>query len=155
VGLLSERGNITAENRTNVLIVKDIRKSVDEITAMVKRVDKPTPQVLHLGEDSAGGHELHQGPRGPVGRVLSGTSRGKHLSGCRASHWFRRQPFDASVSSGGSPIWSTSLVALAYHGGSTSPPTVNAGFRHKTVGRLGSTSADPGFRLDIGERWEA
>ncbi len=46
VGLMSERGNITAENRTNVLIVKDIQRSVDEISAMVKRLDKPTPQVL-------------------------------------------------------------------------------------------------------------
>jgi type IV pilus assembly protein PilQ len=44
--LLSERGSITIDNRTNTLIVKDLADRVTSIEDMVRKLDKPTPQVL-------------------------------------------------------------------------------------------------------------
>jgi type IV pilus assembly protein PilQ len=149
VGLLSERGNITAENRTNVLIVKDIRKSVDEITAMVKRLDKPTPQVLISARIVQADTSFTRG----LGVQWGGSVRnqsGKHLFGLSGINTGSAvNPFDASVSSGGSPIWSTSLVPTPTMAVNF-PTNQNAGFGI-TVGRLGSTSATLDFRLDIGE----
>jgi type IV pilus assembly protein PilQ len=44
--LLSERGSINIDKRTNTLIIKDIPSVIDEATALVKAVDAMTPQVM-------------------------------------------------------------------------------------------------------------
>ncbi|MFQ5901585.1 MAG: type IV pilus secretin PilQ, partial [Thermodesulfobacteriota bacterium] len=44
--LLSERGSVSVDSRTNVLIVKDTRVGVEEAEILVKNLDTPTPQVL-------------------------------------------------------------------------------------------------------------
>jgi type IV pilus assembly protein PilQ len=44
--LLSPRGSVQIDKRTNTLIIKDIPSVVDEATALVKAVDTQTPQVL-------------------------------------------------------------------------------------------------------------
>jgi type IV pilus assembly protein PilQ len=44
--LLSTRGDITIDNRTNALIVKDIEKNIDEVARLVKNIDIQTPQVV-------------------------------------------------------------------------------------------------------------
>ena len=44
--LLSERGTVNVDERTNTLIIKDIPSVIDEATALVKAVDTQTPQVL-------------------------------------------------------------------------------------------------------------
>jgi type IV pilus assembly protein PilQ len=43
---LSSRGETVVDARTNTLIVKDIPRNVDEVLALVKRLDKPTPQIM-------------------------------------------------------------------------------------------------------------
>lgn len=43
---LSPRGDITVDESTNTLIVKDIPKNLDEISRLVKILDRQTPQVL-------------------------------------------------------------------------------------------------------------
>ena len=43
---LSPRGDITVDDRTNALIVKDISKNVQEVISLLKVLDKKTPQVL-------------------------------------------------------------------------------------------------------------
>ncbi|MBI5043390.1 MAG: type IV pilus secretin PilQ [Nitrospirae bacterium] len=43
---LSPRGSIVVEDKTNAMIVKDIAKSVDEITEMVRTLDRKVPQVM-------------------------------------------------------------------------------------------------------------
>jgi type IV pilus assembly protein PilQ len=43
---LSPRGEITYDERTNALIVKDIRQNITEVTALLKVLDRRTPQVL-------------------------------------------------------------------------------------------------------------
>lgn len=44
--LLTSRGSVNVDKRTNTLILKDIPSVVDESIALVKAVDSPTPQVL-------------------------------------------------------------------------------------------------------------
>ena len=44
--LMSERGNVTVDERTNTLLVQDTRKKIDEIRALVEKLDIPVRQVL-------------------------------------------------------------------------------------------------------------
>ena len=45
-GILSERGSVTVDERTNVLVVKDISSAIDEAKRLVAALDTKTPQVL-------------------------------------------------------------------------------------------------------------
>jgi type IV pilus secretin PilQ/predicted competence protein len=44
--LLSARGTVNTDERTNTLIIKDIASVVDEAVALVKAIDTQTPQVM-------------------------------------------------------------------------------------------------------------
>jgi type IV pilus assembly protein PilQ len=44
--LLSSRGSVNVDERTNTIIIKDIPSVIFEVTALVKAVDTQTPQVL-------------------------------------------------------------------------------------------------------------
>jgi type IV pilus assembly protein PilQ len=44
--LLSEGGKIQIDDRTNMIIVRDLRKNVEDIKSLVTTLDTPTPQVL-------------------------------------------------------------------------------------------------------------
>jgi type IV pilus assembly protein PilQ len=44
--LLSARGTVDIDARTNTLIIKDINSVIDEATSLVKAIDTQTPQVL-------------------------------------------------------------------------------------------------------------
>jgi type IV pilus assembly protein PilQ len=44
--LLSSRGSVNVDERTNTLIIKDIPSVIHEATALVKAIDTQTPQVL-------------------------------------------------------------------------------------------------------------
>ncbi|HPI92592.1 MAG TPA: type IV pilus secretin PilQ [Deltaproteobacteria bacterium] len=150
VGLLSERGNITAENRTNVLIVKDIRKSVDEINAMVKRLDKPTPQVLISARIVQADSNFTRG----LGIQWGGSVRsqsGKSLFGLSglSSSTTAANPFDTAVTAGGAASWSSSYVPTSSY--AVNFPMNQASGFGITLGRLGSNSATLDLNLDIGE----
>ena len=43
---LSPRGDITVDENTNTLIIKDIPKNLDEVSRLIKILDRQTPQVL-------------------------------------------------------------------------------------------------------------
>jgi type IV pilus assembly protein PilQ len=45
-GLLSTRGTVDVDRRTNVLIVKDIVRNVQSVAMLIKNLDTQTPQVL-------------------------------------------------------------------------------------------------------------
>lgn len=45
-GFLSAQGSVKADERTNTLIIQDIRSNLEEIEQLVKELDSPTPQVL-------------------------------------------------------------------------------------------------------------
>ena len=44
--VLSKRGTVTTDERTNTLIVKDIPKKIKEVKTLVEHLDTPTPEVL-------------------------------------------------------------------------------------------------------------
>lgn len=44
--VLSERGGVTTDERTNQLIIKDIRKGINNAVELVRKLDLRTPQVL-------------------------------------------------------------------------------------------------------------
>ncbi len=44
--VLSDRGSVTSEARTNTLIIKDIKKGIKAAETLVSRLDTPIPQVL-------------------------------------------------------------------------------------------------------------
>ncbi len=44
--MLSSRGTVMVDDRTNTLIIKDIAKKVKDVKALVKKLDTPTPEVL-------------------------------------------------------------------------------------------------------------
>jgi type IV pilus assembly protein PilQ len=44
--ILSDRGSVSVDIRTNVLIVKDIRSNIEKARALVRNLDTQTPQVL-------------------------------------------------------------------------------------------------------------
>ncbi|CAM3097062.1 type IV pilus secretin PilQ [Corallococcus sp. ZKHCc1 1396] len=44
--VLSSRGSVTVDTRTNVLIIKDIRTNTEKARALVRSLDTQTPQVL-------------------------------------------------------------------------------------------------------------
>lgn len=44
--VLSDRGSVTVDTRTNVLIVKDVRANIQKARALVRNLDTQTPQVL-------------------------------------------------------------------------------------------------------------
>ena len=45
-GLLSQRGSVTVDDRTNTLIIKDIAQNLDSIRTLVESLDSQVPQVL-------------------------------------------------------------------------------------------------------------
>jgi type IV pilus assembly protein PilQ len=44
--VLTPRGSVTVDDRTNALLVKDVTEKVQEARALIARLDTPTPQVL-------------------------------------------------------------------------------------------------------------
>jgi type IV pilus assembly protein PilQ len=44
--LLSEGGKVQVDDRTNVIIIRDLRKNVEDVKALVAKLDSATPQVL-------------------------------------------------------------------------------------------------------------
>jgi type IV pilus assembly protein PilQ len=44
--LLSERGKVTVDSRTNIMIVRDVTENLDDIEELVRSLDSQTPQVL-------------------------------------------------------------------------------------------------------------
>jgi type IV pilus assembly protein PilQ len=41
---LSERGHISADERTNTLIIQDVASSIDQVVGLVHKLDTPTPR---------------------------------------------------------------------------------------------------------------
>ncbi|WP_445401061.1 type IV pilus secretin PilQ [Zobellella sp. An-6] len=45
-GMLTERGSVALDERTNILMVKDTRESIDNVRRLLKRLDIPVKQVV-------------------------------------------------------------------------------------------------------------
>jgi type IV pilus assembly protein PilQ len=149
VGLVSERGSITAEDRTNVLIVKDIKKSVDEIAAMVKRLDKATPQVLISARIVQADNDFTKGLGVMWGGSYRNQSDKSHFGLSGVNTGATRNLFDTTTTAGSAPNWSTSVVPSPSM--AVNFPTNQAAGFGITIGRLGGSAFDLDLRLDIGE----
>lgn len=85
-GLLSSRGNVTVDVRTNTLIIKDITENLDSIRTLVESLDSQVPQVLiearivettstftqQLGIQWGGGFNASQALGNPTGLIFPG-----------------------------------------------------------------------------------
>ena len=85
--VLSERGSVTVDGRTNVLIVRDIASYMGRIQSLVQSLDTPTPQVLiesriveantnftrHIGVQWGGGAQMAPGTGNPTGLIFPNT----------------------------------------------------------------------------------
>ena len=152
IGILTDRGSIVADARTNVLIVKDIQKSVDAISAMIKRLDKPTPQVLiasrivQADDDftKALGVAWGGAYRSQSGKSFFGLSGNGSSTSTSATSLF-----DSTTTPGKNPNWSsTTLPASAM---AVNFPMSQAAGLGITLGRLAGSMFDLDLRLDIGE----
>ncbi len=88
-GLLSSRGNLTIDQRTNSLIVRDVAPNVAKIKEFVARLDRPTPavqieaRVVEMTKDDArrlgivwgGAFTPRAGKNDPVVDVRGGAAR--------------------------------------------------------------------------------
>ncbi len=149
VGLVSDRGSITAEDRTNVLIVKDIKKNVNDIHTMIKRLDKATPQVLIAARIVQADNDFTKGLGVQWGGSWRNQSDRSHFGLSGVNTGAARSLFSPTVASGGRPGWTTATVpqpSLAVN----FPTNQAAGFGI-TVGRLAGSAFDLDLRLDIGE----
>ncbi|MGI6385884.1 MAG: type IV pilus secretin PilQ [Desulfomonilia bacterium] len=149
VGLVSDRGSITAEDRTNVLIVKDIKKNVNDIHTMIKRLDKATPQVLIAARIVQADNDFTKGLGVQWGGSWRNQSDRSHFGLSGVNTGSARSLFSPTVASGGRPGWTTATVpqpSLAVN----FPTNQAAGFGI-TVGRLAGSAFDLDLRLDIGE----
>jgi type IV pilus assembly protein PilQ len=86
--VLSERGTVTVDTRTNVLIVKDVRSNTEKARALVRNLDTQTPQVLiesriveanttfsrELGVQWGGQAIAAQGTGNPTGLIFPNTA---------------------------------------------------------------------------------
>jgi type IV pilus assembly protein PilQ len=44
--LLSARGTVSVDDRTNILVVRDVSENLDDVEELIRRLDSQTPQVL-------------------------------------------------------------------------------------------------------------
>ncbi|HQG32419.1 MAG TPA: type IV pilus secretin PilQ, partial [Deltaproteobacteria bacterium] len=130
------------------LIVKDIKKNVDDISAMVKRLDKATPQVLISARIVQADDDFTRGLGVQWGGSYRNQSDRSHfgLSGINTGP--ATNLFDNAVTNG-KPSWSPMLAptpSLAVNF-----PTQQAAGFGITIGRLAGSAFDLDLRLDIGE----
>src|SRR5262249_13408700 len=77
-GVLSERGSVTFDERTNTLLVRDLPEGLRDAAALVRTLDVPSPQVLiessivEATEDFARGLGVQWGFRHASGGVVVG-----------------------------------------------------------------------------------
>jgi len=149
VGLVSDRGSITAEDRTNVLIVKDIKKNVDDVNAMIRRLDKATPQVLISARIVQADDDFTRGLGVQWGGSWRNQSDRTHFGLTGVNTGAATNLFSTTATPGGSPTWST--TNLPSPSMAVNFPTNQAAGFGISIGRLAGSALDLDLRLDIGE----
>lgn len=154
MGIFSDRASVIGDERTNTLFVKDIKKNVDEFYAMIKRLDRPTQQVLISARIVQADTSFERGlgvQWGGAYRNQSGRSHfgltGNNTQNTAATNLYRTDvPGTASTTEPGWSLSSLPLPTLAVN----FPQSQLAGFG-VTLGRLGGSMLDLDLKLDIGE----
>jgi len=114
--VLSGRGNVTVDPRTNQLIVKDTPRNLERVRDLVRQLDKPVRQVLIESRIVIASNEFLRdlGSRLQVNRLVSGRGSDS-ISGSGASGVIFQQP-----AAGGEKSTNTDmLVDLAARGAAT------------------------------------
>jgi type IV pilus assembly protein PilQ len=119
---LSKRGSVETDERSNTLIITDVRDNIDAIRQLVKLLDQPEPQVeieariviatrnfsrdlgvqlagLGLGGNGAGGSIATMPGTGPTGGAATGTSTGPGFSNSGAPRGLFQAPNPSLTSS--------------------------------------------------------
>ncbi len=78
-GLLSKKGSLSADARTNTLIVRDVPESVERIAEIIKQLDSKTPQVMIEAPDRRGQYQLQPRTRGSVGWTQYATDQRRSI----------------------------------------------------------------------------
>jgi type IV pilus assembly protein PilQ len=120
---LSSRGETVVDGRTNTIIVKDIARNVDEVLALIRLLDKPTPQIMieariveasltfnrSLGIQWGANYNANATFGNPTGlqfpsniNVTGGPSMGPSLSG--SGNYLVNMPAPAGAGTGGGAI---------------------------------------------------
>ncbi|MCD6571606.1 MAG: type IV pilus secretin PilQ [Deltaproteobacteria bacterium] len=154
VGVISDRGSITAEDRTNVLIIKDTKKNVDAIYNMVKRLDKATPQVLIESRIVQADDDWVRGLGVQWGGAYRNQSSSHHFGLTGVTSGAARNLFNTigtAVAPGAAvkPSWSTTIIpspSMAVNFPMNQPAGIGI-----SLGRLAGSLLDLDVRLDIGE----
>lgn len=78
--ILSQRGNVEVDERSNMLIIKDVKMTLDEIRPLLAEIDKPEPQVeieaqiLQTNRDAAKALGVQWGFNGRAAAELGNTT---------------------------------------------------------------------------------
>ena len=154
-GILSDRASVIGDERTNTLFVKDIKRNVDEFYAMIKRLDRPTQQVLISARIVQADTNFERGLGVAWGGAYRNQSNSSHfgLTGAASGSTTAARNLFGTVVGGTTsttePGWSTSVVPS---------PTMAVNFPQSqlsgigiTLGRLAGSMLDLDLKLDIGE----
>jgi type IV pilus assembly protein PilQ len=150
IGIMTDRGSIVADARTNVLIARDTKKSVDAVSAMIKRLDKPTPQVLIAARIVQADDSFTRA----LGVAWGGAYRsqsGKSFFGLTGNQATATPTslFDSTTSPGGNPAWSSTTLPIPSM--AVNFPVQQASGIGIQLGRLAGSMVDLDLRLTIGE----
>ncbi len=104
--LLSPRGSIAVDERTNVLIARDIDGNLNYIEELIRSLDTQTAAGAHRGAHRRGHEQLHPRRRHPVGRRLDLQPGHRQPDG-------RRVPVERRPSSGGNYDNNTPTAGLS------------------------------------------
>ncbi|MDH4161952.1 MAG: type IV pilus secretin PilQ [Nitrospirota bacterium] len=120
---LSARGETVVDGRTNTLIVKDISRNMEDIVELIKRLDRPTPQIMieariveaslnfnrTIGVQWGGGFNASAATGNPTGLsfpnsvgVTGGPTMGQTPSG--SGNYFVNIPAPAGAGTGGGAV---------------------------------------------------
>ena len=72
---ISSRGEIVIDERTNTLIVSDVKDKLDLLEKLIAVLDTPTPAGLDRSADHRGHGDLHPQPGHPVGLPRASSTR--------------------------------------------------------------------------------
>ncbi|MDX8414190.1 MAG: type IV pilus secretin PilQ [Mariprofundales bacterium] len=107
-GILSSRGSVLTDTRTNTLIVKDTQVSIDNVKRLIAAIDQPVRQVLIAARVVEASHNFNR----DIGIQWGGTYNAQS-----------RQNFPGSVSIGQPAAAQANATAIAAGGGIASATT--------------------------------
>lgn len=117
--LLSPRGSVTMDQRTNILIVKDTSESINNIHALINKIDIPVKQVMIEARivSATDGFSKQLGVRWGIVHDSVSNGRRYQMGGTNEAMWDMRESNNGTVTFESNP----------YRGGRSSPLAVDFG----------------------------